>query len=318
MDKYKELMDKISMREEAKKEARGIYGKMFSEQKRGDSMRRKIIRPVGAAAACLAILIAANAALQHYDRKNIQGEQTSDVVKTTGAVIQEKIADQVKNAFSIKVSAAELSKEKAVPLISEEKDIQDAGEASVVDVDKIASGHALSGDGKTVDYSINVPISCEGNNIEKITYKINKGTFQLVGAKGESPVLSGKKKTGNLNFPINASEDHDQIWYYEEFTIAYDKQPGKIYDLNICGRGKDNGNIFQQHSLKTLKKGEDDLFGDTLITCTVQFKDGTEQTANIKVGTEILKDCEVYPDEEKFKRSDMENHKSVFITYQLQ
>lgn len=316
MDKYKELMDKISMHEEAKKEVRGIYGKMFSEQKRGDSMRKKIMRPVGAVAACLAILIAANAALQHYDRKNIQGEQTSDVVKTTSAVIQEKIADQVKNAFSIKVSAAELSREKAVPLVSEEKDIQDAEETAVVDVNRFAAGHALSGDGKTVDYSISIPIICEGDNIEKITYKINKGTFQLVGRKGESPVLSGKKKKGNLNFPINASADHDQMWYYQEFTIAYDKQ--KTYDLNICGRGKDNGNIFQQHSLKTLKKGEDDLFGDTLINCTVQFKDGSEQTAKIKVGTEILKSSEVYPDEEKFKRSDMKNHKNLFITYQLQ
>ena len=318
MNKYKELMDKISMQEEAKKELEGIYGKMFSEQKRGDRMRRRIMRPVGAAAACLAVLIAANTALQHYDSKNIGQGQTSNMVKTTGEAIQEKIADQVKNVFSVKVSAAELSKEKAMPLVSEKKDIQDAGEASVMNVNKFANGSAWSGNGKTVGYSIEAPIRCEGDNIEKVTYKINKGAFQLVGKKGESPVLSGKKKKGNLNVPINASADHDQLWYYEEFTIANDKQPGKLYDLNICGQGKDNGNIFQQHSLKTLKKGQDDLIGDTIITCTVQFKDGSKQTAKIKVGTEILKDSEVYPDEEKFERSDMKDHKSVFITYQLQ
>ncbi len=69
-------------------------------------------------------------------------------------------------------------------------------------------GYAINGDSdmNTASYKIDMPLYCEGENIESVTYSINKGYFEIsenITDDFQSAVESGKPLDENSNGYLN-------------------------------------------------------------------------------------------------------------------
>lgn len=188
-----------------------------------------------------------------------------------------------------------------------------------VAIDVNASGWVLgaSEDGTTA-YCINLPFSCEGENIESITYSINKGAFQVVENADASIIIAGTELSEGLNAgQIGGDYDEENggvpsypvsVKYYSDITLAYDEQNSDTTWINMCNdeiKLSDKDLLWGDNpSGENLKKGYEELIGGVVITCTVNFKDKTTQSTDLEVGTVLTTakeagfDYEVGSDEE--------------------
>ena len=76
------------------------------------------------------------------------------------------------------------------------------------------------------------------------------------------------------------------------YTVAYDKQISDNMVINICG-----DSVLTEKEMKALYRSADPqetadmynkMFGDTVITCTVTFTDGSTQEQKIGIGGAVL------------------------------
>lgn len=76
------------------------------------------------------------------------------------------------------------------------------------------------------------------------------------------------------------------------YTVAYDKQISDNTVINICG-----DSVLTEKEIKALYRSADPqetadmynkMFGDTVITCTVTFTDGSTQEQEIGIGGAVL------------------------------
>ena len=106
-------------------------------------------------------------------------------------------------------------------------------------------GYAINGDSdmNTASYKIDMPLYCEGENIESVTYSINKGYFEIsenITDDFQSAVESGKPLDENSNGYINPIyNDNEEIVAqqalkdYTEYTVSYDDQQKEAFMLHF-------------------------------------------------------------------------------------
>lgn len=170
-----------------------------------------------------------------------------------------------------------------------------------VAINAYSNSWALSGqeDGM-VSYVINLPLFCEGENIENITYSINKGYFQVVEKEDAGIITEGKELKG-ISYCGQIGGEYGEedglpkypisLKYYSDITLAYEKQRTETTWINICDKVKisDMDLIWgMDNTIDDLKKGYQELIEGTIITCTIQFEDGKSQLVEIEVGTDIV------------------------------
>lgn len=243
---------------------------------------RKVIKYFVAAAACLSF-VAAGIFFSNNgsctDESNISAEQTNEYQSI-----------QIDNPFVLTVHAEGMDRpatelREGVPVV-----INTATDNWVLGSSEDGSGY----------YCLNLPLSCEGENIDSITYQINKGAFQIVEKVGESIVINGKKLEKPLNTGvIGQAFDEEtgmevypsEINYYTEFTVDYDCQSKETTWINMAGCDvviSDVDLIWgENRSKEDQRDGYQELIDGVVIRCTVHFTDGSTETVELEAGTTL-------------------------------
>lgn len=262
---------------------------------------KKIIAISMVTAACAALVVTAN----------LQTTQTHNPLKPV------KIVTTINNSFALKANAAEITKDKKVPtnlggtanihyafMLIEAPDAF-AGHAYVnpkEDGYSCSVGHDDSYNQTRNTYFLGTGFTCEGNNIDKITYQINKGAFLINEKKGTSIIKDYEKYTGNdlsivdtatcqtpQREQTNSTNTQVQATSY---TVDYQQQTSKNTNISICESIMDEKafqSIFDEDiSIQKRVKAANQLMKDFEITCTVTYKDGSTETKAI--GIEGYKD----------------------------
>lgn len=251
--------------------------------KRGKTVRRTC----AAVAACAALVVAAGS---WYAGQPVE---QSEIAAQDG----EEHAEKISKLFMLTAKAAEtgkrieMTKGKPVAITTE-------------DADSWVLGGNEDG---TWSYCFNLPFQCEGENIDSVSYSINRGAFQVVELEGTSIIASGKETAEPVNSGLIGGSDYEAIPttinYYTEYTLDYDRQESDATWINMVRDDiKFSDPDLPQSENKSdedVKKVFDELFGDVMITCTVHFTDGTSETIEIEPGvviTTAMKNGEEYRD----------------------
>ena len=251
--------------------------------KRGKTVRRTC----AAVAACAALVVAAGSwyAGQPVDQKEIATQSGDEYIET------------IPKLFMLTAKAAEtgkrieMTKGKPVAITTE-------------DADSWVLGGNEDG---TWSYCFNLPFQCEGENIDSVSYSINRGAFQVVELEGTSIIASGKEAEEPVNSGLIGGSDYEAIPttinYYTEYTLDYDRQESDATWINMV---RDDITFSdpdlpqsENKSDEDVKKVFDELFGDVMITCTLHFTDGTSETIEVEPGvivTTVMKNRDEYRD----------------------
>ena len=302
MSLYKNTMGKLKLRETETERAKMLYRKMEQSKNKEENtfMRKgKVIRRIAMAgvAVCLA------------------------VVAVTG--IGDKAWKQtVKNAkdghaFTLYVNAAELEEGKSVTLSS--------------DTSKQSWAFSGNEDDNEMSYVIEMPVTCTGDDIDTITYEINKGAFQIDQMPDENIVVNGQlcNEQEMLNVGNCGSvEDEEgniisETKQYKSFTVNYDRQTGEQFWISICGvTDYFDGKLFpgafydlDDYTIQDECDAINRMLDGVEITCTVHFKDGTTHQKTLSVGAEVKPNSEA--GDADIIEKEAADAESVYIVYTM-
>ena len=245
----------------------------------------RIVKIGVSAVACAALIIVGNATAGHYMTHTNQTEQ--------GEVTVEE------NPFVICAQAAELTRDNPVYI-----------KEAVSDTFGFRYG---DNEGKA-GFIMEMPLSVKGDKIKSVTYSIKNGFFEVVDKeKGDSTIIDSSAYEGAPSsfVTVEETEEGKSVTIYaageateedrearanqkalSSYTVAYDKQISDNTVINICG-----DSVLTEKEMKALYGSTDPqetadmynkMFGDTVITCTVTFVDGTTQEQEIGIGGAVL------------------------------
>ena len=245
----------------------------------------RIVKIGVSAVACAALIIVGNATAGHYMTHTNQTEQ--------GEVTVEE------NPFVICAQAAELTRDNPVYI-----------KEAVSDTFGFRYG---DNEGKA-GFIMEMPLSVKGDKIKSVTYSIKNGFFEVVDKeKGDSTIIDSSVYEGAPSsfVTVEETEKGKSVTIYaageateedrearanqkalSSYTVAYDKQISDNTVINICG-----DSVLTEKEMKALYGSADPqetadmynkMFGDTVITCTVTFADGTTQEQEIGIGGAVL------------------------------
>lgn len=245
----------------------------------------RIVKIGVSAVACAALIIVGNATAGHYMTHTNQTEQ--------GEVTVEE------NPFVICAQAAELTRDNPVYI-----------KEAVSDTFGFRYG---DNEGKA-GFIMEMPLSVKGDKIKSVTYSIKNGFFEVVDKeKGDSTIIDSSAYEGAPSsfVTVEETEEGKSMTLYavgeateedrearvnqkvlSSYTVAYDKQISDNTVINICG-----DSVLTEKEMKALYGSTDPqetadmynkMFGDTVITCTVTFADGTTQEQKIGIGGAVL------------------------------
>ena len=245
----------------------------------------RIVKIGVSAVACAALIIVGNATAGHYMTHTNQTEQ--------GEVTVEE------NPFVICAQAAELTRDNPVYI-----------KEAVSDTFGFRYG---DNEGKA-GFIMEMPLSVKSDKIKSVTYSIKNGFFEVVDKeKGDSTIIDSSAYEGAPSsfVTVEETEEGKSVTIYaageateedrearanqkalSSYTVAYDKQISDNTVINICG-----DSVLTEKEMKALYGSADPqetadmynkMFGDTVITCTVTFADGTTQEQKIGIGGAVL------------------------------
>lgn len=221
-----------------------------------------------ALAACAAVCFSGHAATNYWKHTSL-----------------EKVSD----AFTVKVYAQELTSDNSISISGDES------------VESYVMGSSET-EG-TIYYCINLPFSCEGDNIKNITYSINKGCFQIVEADTNSYLVDYVEHTGDdTNFGLcggfgdEALEEkalEEKVWYLDSFTVDYNKQTGEDFWVNVGNVVPDMQEAIDliwnsDGSWENSVKATNMLLSEVEITITATYEDGTESSKVIGLESKVV------------------------------
>ena len=168
------------------------------------------------------------------------------------------------------------------------------------------------------------PVDIQGENIDTITYRIENGVFRIARPKKENFVVAGEKAEdvsfnangGQFSSLDNVNSENYSFEMYKSYTVKYDCQRTENTYLDIMGRtdnwSDDRWEQFKEYaressylppaiSLDALRRNElkkailtRDMYNmvtdDLGITCTVTYKDGSVETKEILIASEVVDD----------------------------
>ena len=236
-----------------------------------------------AMAACAALIVIAAAGsfyVNHQQENPIHtssddpgaSSDTPDISTETASSNTQETT--VKNPFTMTVYAADTALKSGSPV--------------PVTIGSRALDWNLTGDPdtNTISYCLLLPLTCEGENIESITYQINKGAFQVVGSEENSILLDSTPYDGSMSCGTNGDAVKYPVHYYTEFTVSYDRQTDDETWISFC-----NDNVTVDDAEMILHQYDDTyldsfqkLMDGVVISCTANYKDGTKKTISLNAG----------------------------------
>lgn len=299
--------------------------KKAKEQRHKNKNKRTVVisSAVAACAAAVVLVISLNG-IWNRSVTDIASDTGMEEISAGAEKEEEDILSAIDNMFTLQVKAAELEEGQPIALVDSAQVSDNDSQITGEQAGSWVLGGTEEGD---LDYCIQFPLSCIGNNIEKITYSINNGAFQVVQPKGESIIVDGQLYNGELNTGQIGGEWDDEsglprrdweVLLYQSFTVDYAKQSEKDTWINICnalsGKQEEQQLIWGDgKSLEEMNRGMQGMFDNTVITCTVYYKDGTSQTASVLVNSRIMTCAEAGAEAKEDP-----NREEIFITFELQ
>lgn len=294
---YKNALDKIVLNEESKNKAKSLYDAFYSENKENVIMDIKTAkkktkfrkRPVAMIAASMAFIMALGA----FATFGIPTDKESS------------------NSFLFTANAAEITHDNYSAAISTE-----------------TGGLAISeGDNGEHSYCLEAPIKCKGNNIDSVTYTVNRGAFDVY-TDNTNKIKDCNKTENQLNTPSIVENVDDKYIQCSQFTSDYNDQNentgfqilgdsttlSKEDQKYLANHRDELYELYDNTPVEKVKKAWDILFKDIVITATVKFNDGSTETQDIKLTTKIMKTSEAFPNDEIPQDKDTTD---VFVTYTL-
>lgn len=286
---YKNVLDKATLPKESKDNLKSLYDKVNQEDNVVSfEKKRNVKKPLAFVAAGLvcAVAVGSTFALGQFDNNN----KTNSNGKTGS------------NSFVLNVNAAEISRKTA--------DSNKSGSKSPK-VTVGETGYVVSkGDDNDWYYDFSLPISCKGNNIDEITYTVNKGSITLYADEVDADSTLGSEDADVVTTEITDKKSE---------TVSYKTlSKDKVVFLDVYGDSSslskseqkilDKG-LIPQADMEQYKKAMDVLLKDLKVTVKAKFNDGTteEETINVNsklVPTQQLDEIEKKVDsEENFKDS---------------
>ena len=278
------------------------------------TMKKGYYKFVTAAAVCAALVAAVWVTNGIGDRsdsdlqvkENSEGRDNSD--NSVNSVLSE-----LDRMFTLRVQAAELEAGHPVPLIVNGN--RHAYVLGATENEKI----------QEIGYCISTPLTCEGENIETVTYSVNNGAFQIVqpenederiivagqlyGEKISTGMIGGDYDEKNGGLPSRSYE----AALYKSFTLDYERQSDEYTWINICNSRPYDEEIFnliwgEKVTFEDESNAINMLLDHTVITCTVHYVDGTEQSVDIQVGSQVVAE----------NLENGETGKTIVATFELQ
>lgn len=235
----------------------------------------------------------------------LSGKNHTGIADSSQTSESEDVMQAVQDLFTIKVYAAGMPDDSGEGFVSLENQ-----EYIPLSLDGGAVAYVLceSEDGSIV-YCINTNFLCEGEGIDCITYSINKGGFQIVEPKDSSSiVIDGEKYEGELFTGIGGEELEENeepltvANNYKSFTVSYDNQINDQTLISISGNTEGSIELLadSNSSLEDRVAVLEKLMKDVVITCTIQYADGTSVENQIVIGAGTIKSAggDVIPENE--------------------
>ena len=325
-DKELDQILRKSLRPEVSEEELEVWDRAPRMESEHTMRRHTIIKSTVAAAACLALV--AGIGYGHFsDIEKSPAQQSATVTKTT--------PQSVLDSFTVTVSAAEVKKNKASGASTQGEEASKKAQPKIYATASYDSAWSGDESGKKASYQIFAPISCTGDNIKSVTYTINKGYFSVAAKKNSQYLIASesklrKKPENKFGLALDFSDSEaDSLYYqneYTSFTVSGTEKPEKNFRIAFVGEGnlskKGYSALFENGGLQEELKARQQLIGDTVITCTATYKDGSQKSVDIKVGTEILTGKEAGIDTTAEGKDgvteDMAAKKDVYTTFEVQ
>lgn len=230
---------------------------------RKKELHNKKLKSAFAVAACLVLVIAASAITGQFINRTKDGEN--------GTVAS-------KDPFAIIVEAAEITEDAPTYL-----------------GDSLSNAFGFTGwvDGK-VGFVMEMPVSCKGENIDSITYGIEGGEFSILErSEDEHIIMESHEYKGDVGeVGLDDLGAGSACKYISSYTVTYENQRGNDTFINICGNQEvtEEDEKYLRLNDNPQKKAQvyNKIFEDVTIICTVHFKDGTEQTKRVGIGSEVM------------------------------
>ena len=285
-------------------------------------------------------------------RKAVIAASLAAVLAVGGAFGISIMNPKAENAFVLKVNAAELGGDNTAEIgINEDKGLS-LSEGS----DSIAAysiGMPMICEGKNIDtvtYSVDsgvLVVSSRKDNDPVISGVISKDKrrfpYSVSMTEKDRKAINAiieKESPDGATPEQNAAED--AIWanytqeVYSSVTFAYDNQKPEGSCFSYAGFAED----LSEEDYNYLKAHKDELYniyGDEklfdaqrdcveriigkTVHCTVRFKDGSEQTQDVKIGTTVSIYSKEFPGEANSLPEDIKkakDYKGVFVTYSIE
>lgn len=264
------------------------------------------VKTAVAAAAAFAVLVAVSGAVGGVSGQHAHTDGASDIdmADASPAVNGASDIDMADASPATDIAAADTETiEKVFALaLKEAKDGQtrelETGKPVAIKPEW-ASSWVICGDEESSHYSycLGLPVVCEGEDIDSVTYSVNQGAFEIVEAKSASIVTDMKKYDGIINAgsigggtdEATGEEMDTTTAYCTEFTLDYDRQFSETTWINMV---RDHIFLTDDDADAVFGDGKNvekrcaamqKLIDGLSVTCTVHFTDGTEQTAQLEV-----------------------------------
>lgn len=198
--------------------------------------KRNYIRPAIALVACAALVAGIGF-----------GNLPEQIFSNTGLSHKTDISagepsQNVESGFVMKVKAAEVKELKK-------------GETQAAIYSGGLTGEAWSGsdDNNEIGYMIDLPLVCEGQNMDTITYSVNKGCFRILQPKNKPYVIEGeeceepKQVSDGVDIEVVPDgADKKEVKYYKSFTISAEDQDRKDVEVAICDEKKLSKELYKR------------------------------------------------------------------------
>lgn len=260
---YKNALDKATLPKESKENLKSLYDKVNQEDNvMSIEKKRNIKKPLAFVAAGLvcAVAVGSTFAVGHFnDSKNSSS----------------------KNSFVLNVSAAEIGRKAAN---------SDKTDTKGSKVTTGTSGYLVSqNDDKTWHYDFTLPVVCKGNNIDEITYTVNRGSITLdAGSTLDSEKTDTDKTSETVSYKALPKDKLVSLDIYGD-SSSLSKSEQQILDKGL----------IPQADMEQYKKAIDTLLKDLKVTVKAKFNDGTTEEETINVNSKLCTSEELNDDEQR-------------------
>lgn len=260
---YKNALDKATLPKESKENLKSLYDKVNQEDNvMSIEKKRNIKKPLAFVAAGLvcAVAVGSTFAVGHFNDSKNSGS---------------------KNSFVLNVSAAEIGRKAAN---------SDKTDTKGSKVTLGTSGYLVSqNDDKTWHYDFTLPVVCKGNNIDEITYTVNRGSITLdAGSTLDSEKTDTDKTSETVSYKALPKDKLVSLDIYGD-SSSLSKSEQQILDKGL----------IPQADMEQYKKAIDTLLKDLKVTVKAKFNDGTTEEETINVNSKLCTSEELSNDEQR-------------------